>query len=470
MYSLLTLALASFTLSFLLTPLIRNLALRFALLDRPDHLRKLHTAPVPRIGGLPIALAYLAALGILLLSPLQGDTIVEQSLPLIWKLLPAAVLVFATGLFDDLIGLKPWQKLLGQLAAASLAYWAGVQIHGFASYSITGWLAFPITLLWLIGCTNAINLIDGVDGLAVGVGLFATITTLVAALLQGNMTLALATAPLAGALVGFLRYNFNPASIFLGDSGSLWLGFLLGCYAVIWSQKSATLLGMTAPLIALSIPLLDTALSILRRFLRGQPIFGADRSHIHHRLLDRGLTPRRAVLLLYAVCGLAAAFSLLQSTLRNQFAGLVIVLFCAAAWLGIQHLGYAELTVARRLIFRGTFHRVFNAQLQFRTLEQALTAATSVEECWQIIRDASRDSGFTHLALQLDHTVFEESLRHAEPSNSWTMRMPLSGSGLLNLTGEFEDPDRAMVAAPFAHAMRRSLQSALLRLHSNDHP
>ena len=155
------------------------------------------------------------------------------------------------------------------------------------------WWTLPLTLLWLVACMNAFNLIDGVDGLASGLGLFATVTTFVAALLQKNVPLALATIPLAGALLGFLRYNFNPASIFLGDSGSLLIGFLLGCFGVIWSQKSATFLGMTAPLMTLAIPLLDVCLSVVRRYMRHEPLFKADRGHIHHRLLDRGFTPRR---------------------------------------------------------------------------------------------------------------------------------------------------------------------------------
>ena len=154
-------------------------------------------------------------------------------------------------------------------------------------------MAVPLTILWLVGCSNAFNLIDGLDGLATGVGLFATATAFLSALLTGNIALAIVTAPLLGALLGFLPYNFSPASIFMGDCGSLTVGFLLGCFGVIWSQKSATLLGMTAPLIALAIPLLDTALAIARRFLRRQPVFGADRGHIHHRLLARGFTPRR---------------------------------------------------------------------------------------------------------------------------------------------------------------------------------
>src|SRR5439155_4205751 len=142
------------------------------------------------------------------------------------------------------------------------------------------WWSLPVTLFWLVLCTNAFNLIDGVDGLAAGLGLFATLTMLVAALAQNNVALAVATAPLAGCLLGFLRYNFNPASVFLGDSGSLLIGFLLGCYGVIWSQKSVTMLGMAAPAMVLAFPLLEVALSVARRFLHNEPIFAGDRGHI----------------------------------------------------------------------------------------------------------------------------------------------------------------------------------------------
>ena len=166
--------------------------------------------------------------------------------------------------------------------------------------------AIPLTILWLIACTNAINLIDGLDGLASGVALFATLAALSAAAVQGNIGLMLAAVPLAGCLVGFLRYNFNPASVFLGDSGSLTIGFLLGCFAVIWCQKSATLIGMAAPLIALSLRLWMSAYPFSPRFISDQVHFTADRGHIHHRLLAQGLQPRRAALLLYGVCGVAA--------------------------------------------------------------------------------------------------------------------------------------------------------------------
>ena len=171
------------------------------------------------------------------------------------------------------------------------------------------------------------------------------------------MPLALATAPLVGALLAFLRYNFNPASIFLGDCGSLTIGFLLGCFGAIWSQKSATLLGMTAPLMALAVPLLDTGIAVVRRFLRRQPIFSPDRNHLHHRLLDRGFSTRQVALMLYGVCGVAAAFSLLMTWPHNHFTVCCWWRFCLAVWLGLRLAGYVEFDTARHLVLTGAFRQ-----------------------------------------------------------------------------------------------------------------
>src|SRR5579864_708351 len=193
MYSLLFLASSSFLFSLLLTPLCRNLFRRIGLLDSPDTYRKSHLSPVPRLGGVPIALSYLVACGLLILTPLRGAALVSSHLDLAWKLLPAAGIVFATGLLDDLVGLRPWQKLAGQILGACIACWAGVRVAGVSGFSTASWIGVPLTVLWLVGSTNALNLIDGVDGLAAGVGLFATVTMVLAAvLLQGNVPLALA--------------------------------------------------------------------------------------------------------------------------------------------------------------------------------------------------------------------------------------------------------------------------------------
>jgi UDP-GlcNAc:undecaprenyl-phosphate GlcNAc-1-phosphate transferase len=296
--------------------------------------------------------------------------------------------------------------------------------------------------------------------LASGVGLFAAITTFIAGLLMGNYSLQLATVALIGALLGFLRYNFNPASIFLGDSGSLAIGFLLGCYGIVWSQKASTILGMTAPLIAFSIPLLDTALAVVRRLLRGQPIFGADRRHIHHLLLDRGLTPRRVALLLYGVCAIAAVFALTLSVAQHCFSGLVIVIFCVSAWIGIQHLGYIEFNLAGHLANPQTFRRVLGAQLRLRALEDALIRAQSVESCWSAVRDASHGFGFDHVSMRLDHTVFEDSKPGAQAA-AWSLHVPLSSEEFVRLERGFDSPIEPMIIEPLADLLRRTLTPKL---------
>src|SRR6202040_2080438 len=299
---------------------------------------KQHATALPRVGGIAIVLSYAATFAIALALPFSYTSVLHKALPDILRLSLVGAVVFLTGVVDDLIGLKAKQKLIGIVGASMLAFWGGIRvdIHFVHFLPQWPWLGFAITGLWLVGCTNAFNLLHGMDGLAAGVGLVAAITMLVAALTQGNLPLALASMPLVGCLLGFLRYNFNPASVFLGDSGSLLIGFLMGCFGALWSEKSVTLVAMTVPLLAVSIPLLDVGLSIFRRFLRDRPIFKGDRGHIHHKLLDRGLSPKRAVLTIYVICSVGAIGSLLVSATHNQFSGLIVILFCGAAWIGIQ--------------------------------------------------------------------------------------------------------------------------------------
>jgi UDP-GlcNAc:undecaprenyl-phosphate GlcNAc-1-phosphate transferase len=301
MASLITLGLVAMLLSLAITPACRWLCKRLGWVDHPNA-RKVHHTPIPRGGGIAIFLSYVAAL---MFSPHDAR---------MQALLPAIAIVFATGLLDDIAGLKPWMKIAGSLTAAILACQAGIQLSSFGGMPIgPGWLQIALTVFWLIGCTNAFNLIDGLDGLAAGIGLFATLAALLSGLISGNYALAILAAPLLGSLLGFLPYNFSPASIFLGDSGSFSIGFLLGCFAIVWWQSTATIIGMAAPLIALAIPVLDTAFAILRRLGRGQPVFRADREHIHHVLLARGYTPKAAACMLYAVAGILAGLAILLS-------------------------------------------------------------------------------------------------------------------------------------------------------------
>jgi len=458
MYSLIFLALLSFLLALLITPLVRNAARRWNLVDRPDAHRKLHQSPVPRVGGIAIALSFVGAFALLVVAGFKGGLLILDSIPVVARLAPALLVIFATGLLDDLIGLKPWQKLGGQLVAAAAAIAAGVQIAALGGHHLNPWVALPVTVFWLLACTNAFNLIDGVDGLAAGVGLFATVTMLLAALLQHNVALALATVPLAGALLGFLRFNFNPATIFLGDSGSLLIGFLLGCYGIMWSEKSATILGMTAPMMTLAIPLLDTSLAIIRRFLNQKPIFTADRGHIHHRLLDRGFTPRKVALTLYAVCGVAAILSLL--TVWTPNVGMVIVLFCACTWIGIQHLGYLEFGAAGRMFMDGAFRRLLTSHISLVNYEQQLVAAACPDECWTVILNAAKEFGFHHVQLTLGcrEFLFEDDVA---PMHSWQVRIPISDHGAIYLTRSFTTQNQSSVVAPFAEMLRRTLAPKL---------
>jgi UDP-GlcNAc:undecaprenyl-phosphate GlcNAc-1-phosphate transferase len=432
MFSLIFLAVLSFLLCFFLTPWVRNRLHRAGVVDQPDGGRKLHTAPIPRLGGVPILVSMFATLAIFAQLPLSGTAALRQQFPALLPLLPATGLVFLAGVLDDLFNLRPWQKLAAQFAAAFWVYWHGIRIFdvfGWGSVQ-AHWFSLPVTVLWLVGCTNAFNLIDGMDGLASGVGFFATCTMLVAALQQqSGIVLALLTAPLAGALLAFLRFNFNPASMFLGDSGSLAIGFLLGVYGILWYQKSVTLLGMTAPLMALAFPILEAGISVTRRFLRGDPIFAADRGHIHHRLLDLGLTPRRAVLLIYGVTSVFAMISLLTAVPEFRYPGLVIILFCAASWIGVQHLGYAEFSEARKIILSGTVRQLIASQTKVRTYRYALERAETFEQCWSLTVDAMRDLGFDHVELETGNSRYAAALHEPglrlSSQSCWTVRIPL---------------------------------------------
>ncbi|MBL8227517.1 MAG: undecaprenyl/decaprenyl-phosphate alpha-N-acetylglucosaminyl 1-phosphate transferase [Bryobacterales bacterium] len=462
MLVLFDLGFVAFFFSLVLTPFVRRGAQRFGLVDKPDQTRKFHANPIPRIGGVGIVAAYLLSCGFILVAPYQNVPFdIQQALRGGISLLPAALAIFATGLIDDVVHLRPWQKLAGQIFGAVLAFHAGFGIYVFRDTVLPYPVAMLVTVFWLVGCSNAFNLIDGMDGLAAGVGLFATLTTLASALVHNNLELAMATVPLAGALLGFLRYNFNPASIFLGDCGSLVVGFLLGCFGALWSQKSATVLGMTAPLMAMAIPLLDVGLSIVRRFLRGQPIFGADRGHIHHRLLARGLTTRRAALILYAICGVGAAFSLVQDAFSHSIGSLVILLFCAVAWLGIQHLGYAELGIARRVLFKGTLRNIISLQLHLQELERDFGEATTLDGFWKVLVKGCEDFGFGGVRLNVQGRVLEKFSVAEPPSSLWQLRVPLPDSQYVNLYGRANATTPPAALVGLAQVIERSIHDKL---------
>jgi UDP-GlcNAc:undecaprenyl-phosphate GlcNAc-1-phosphate transferase len=462
MWILFDLGSIAFLAALLLTPWVRDFSVRRGLVDTPDAVRKIHRRPVPRMGGVAVIAAYAIALAFIFIAPyrnLQIDlpTAVHGAL----TLLPPAILIFLTGLIDDLVNLRPWQKLLAEIGAAVWVYFNGIRVSVLKGTEAELWLSLPVTVLWLVGCTNALNLIDGMDGLASGVGFFAASTTLVAALTHEHVELALVTAPMVGALLGFLRYNFNPASIFLGDCGSLTVGFLLGCYGALWSHKSAAILGLTAPLMALAIPLLDVALSVLRRFLRGRPLFSPDRGHIHHRLIDHGLTPRRAVLLLYSLCGLAAIFSLLQDLGNQRFGGLIVVLFCAAAWMGIQHLGYAELGIAGRLFFGGSLRQLIDIQARLQQFQSALQSAKTWADRWSVILQGCSEFGFRGARMKIGDAIYERMDPASPNAVVWQLRIPLPHGQYVNFYREIESAMHPITLSNFAEIVQKALTAWL---------
>jgi UDP-GlcNAc:undecaprenyl-phosphate GlcNAc-1-phosphate transferase len=415
--------------------------------------RSRKTKAIPRIGGIPILFAYLAAYALLLGAKSEASYVIWQSMGLVTHLLPAAALILAIGLIDDLKGIEPWHKVVGQIVVAFLAYLAGVHIRAIGTYQVGGW-SLPLTVAWIFTCSNAIRAIDVVDGLASGVGLIASCTTLIAALVQNNLALAVAAVPLVGSILGFLRYDFNRSSIHLGESGSLLTGFLLGCYSILWSQRSITILGALAPLLVLFVPLLDTTLSMLCRFLRRKPFWGIDTFHIYNRLLSRGLTPRRVRLVLYACSAISATASLL--ILNNQHVWLVIVMFCGAAWIWIQYLGYIEFTVAGRLFTKGSFRRILNAEIALQSYEVRLKAASTPREYWAIVEEGLKDFGFYEAHLSIAGSTFEWQCD--TPSTSvWKVSVPISDSDCIRLSRAFGSSTYSNACAPFIDLLRRNL-------------
>jgi UDP-GlcNAc:undecaprenyl-phosphate/decaprenyl-phosphate GlcNAc-1-phosphate transferase len=440
MYAILGLGATAFFLCLILVPVCRDVFLRYQIVDIPDDDRKLHPKPVPRIGGIPIVISYAGALCLMLFFAPHGAQIYIQHRSLLWLLLPATAVIFITGLIDDLFDLAPKWKLFGQFLGASLAVALGARITVFHSHLYSPWVSIPLSLFWLIGCTNAVNLIDGLDGLASGVGLFATIAAILAAVVSGNLGLAAATVPLAGCLLAFLRYNFSPASIFLGDCGSLTIGFMLGCFGLIWSQRSGSLLDMAAPMMVLALPLVDVGLSIGRRVLRGVPVFKGDRGHIHHMILARGFKPGSATLILYSVCFLAAFFALLQSYSRPEFRMPIIGVFCSLIWVGINYLGYVEFDALRKTLSRKSVLRSLHEEIYLHELRRSIEDAETVESLWSMVRSACNDMAFATAQMYFLKSSFEATFIRSAIDPSWKMNIALGKQSHLVLTRTGEDP------------------------------
>ncbi len=321
---------AAFIISFAATPIVKAFAQKVGAIDVPREARRIHDHPIPRMGGLAIFLGFL--LSVLLFVEIDRQ---------LQGILLGCVIIVATGAVDDIISLNAWVKLALQILAAAVAVIHGVEINVLANpavwsareYLVLGGWGVPLSILWIVGITNSVNLIDGLDGLAVGVSTISSVTMLIIALLVSDSSVAIVLAALAGACVGFMPYNLNPAKIFMGDTGALLLGYVLATMSILGLFKFYAVVSFAVPLLAIAVPLFDTVFSFCRRLLRGQSPMHADRGHFHHRLIDMGLNQKQAVAVLYsisAILGLAAVVI----TTSGEIKALILILgFCLCAFL-----------------------------------------------------------------------------------------------------------------------------------------
>ncbi len=342
---------AAFIAAIVFTPLVRKLAIRFGIVDRPDPLRKLHGRTVARAGGVAVLLAVLVACGGAIFR-FDTKNLLNLDLTPYIGLLVVMIGVNLLGLADDVWTLRGRQKLLGQVALAFILAMTGFKIMHVQVFGIAlelGYLAIPITVVWLLATTNALNLIDGSDGLCSSLGAVISGALGVIASMNGHFAEAAIAFALCGALIGFLVFNFPPASIFLGDSGSLLIGMITGALAIRCSIKGPASVAFLAPLAILSIPLLDSTMAIVRRKLTGRSIYTTDRAHLHHSLKDKGLGDLGLVLVVIAMALITSAGAILSQLLGRDWLALVGTGAVFSVLVLTRAFGYAEMIlVARR--------------------------------------------------------------------------------------------------------------------------
>ena len=313
--------------AYVSTPLVKALAQRVGAVDVPKDGRRMHDHPIPRMGGLAIFFGFI--LPVLLFVELT---------PQIKGMLMGGIIIVVLGIFDDIYSLKAWFKFLVQIAAALVAVFSGNIVSTLSNPNIfssnpwwdLGVLSVPFTVLWIVAITNAVNLIDGLDGLACGVSTISSMTLLVIAMVVPEPTVAILMAALAGGCIGFLPYNLNPAKIFMGDTGSTFLGFILAVVSVQGLFKLYTIISFVVPFLMLGLPIFDTAFAFIRRIAHGQNPMSPDRSHVHHRLIDMGLDQKQAVAVLYVISAILGLSAVVLTTSGELKAMLLLLALCAA--------------------------------------------------------------------------------------------------------------------------------------------
>ncbi len=302
--------------AFTTTPAVSVLAHKIGAIDVPRDARRMHKTPIPRIGGLAIFIGFAVATAVFC-----------ELTPELIAIYVGGLIIIAVGIIDDVRAINAWLKLVAQVAVAFVAVSQGVvleYVNFFGTYIHFGVLSVPITVIWIVGLTNAINLIDGLDGLACGVSAICSMSLLLVMLLKGEVAVAMLTAVLVGACIGFLPFNSNPAKIFMGDTGALFLGYTLAVISVSGVFKMHTVISFMIPLSIFGLPLFDTTFAFTRRILHGRSPFSADRGHLHHRLIDIGFNQKQSVRILYAICAILGT-SAIMFTEENIGRAIIII-------------------------------------------------------------------------------------------------------------------------------------------------
>ena len=505
MRSYLTLFLISLVLALVLTPYVRRWAIKWGAIDLPDNGRRIHRRPTPRLGGIAIYLAFTLTL---LCVPFLGNMVSQSfrsNLTRFGALIIPATFMFAFGIWDDFKGSSAQQKIIAQVIATVMIYSMGFRIDTLSSpfggmWHLAPIISFPLTALWVVGITNAFNLIDGVDGLAAGASVFALVSILFFSIAQGNPEISLIAVVLVGAVIGFLRYNFNPATIFLGDSGSLFLGFVAAALSLAGSQKGSTIIAVAIPLVSFGLPVVEAGLSLVRRFLGGDSLLAGDRGHIHHMLLRRGFSQRQVVILLYAVCALFSLFGLMLINPQRSLAALIFFVLGIGIVFGVQHLRYAEFSELGSQIRRGVLRhrRAMAVNVRVRRTTADLGGAKNVDQFLAAL-DAMLDENefdcavleverisppfldsaarFAHITdpqdtLQVIWAWEAPGVRLSEVFSSrdyWTLKVPLSGPegesvGAVVFYRALSDDDALVDLRNICGPLQRELGAALVRL------
>ena len=489
--------------SFFLTRSVRSVAVSNGWVCAPDAGRHVHSESVPRLGGVAIFVSFISMTALLVAITIFFRLNAGLSNNILYVLFPGT-LIFLLGLYDDFRPVNPYVKFVVQAVAGTLLFFGGFKVFQLPllfGEQIFGWIALPLTILWVLWITNAFNLIDGIDGLAAGSALFSTITVFVVSLVSGNSATSLLAVVLAGAVLGFLRFNFNPATIFLGDCGSLFIGFMLSALALAGAQKTPTIIAVAIPVVSFGLPILETTISVLRRWIAGQPLFGADREHIHHMLLDRGFSQRQVVIILYGVSALFGLLSLFLLYPGGATLGIVLFVLGAGIWIGVQRLGYHEFfelsRVAQRTIEQ---KRIIKNNLALRRAERELAKAETLVDLRRVLDHAFRSGDFDGYELRIDPIFIEITLvessrsvleQHGEqlliswskPGSepcgeaSWSLALDLTSNaqkfGSFSVYRAYSDRslmvDVNLLISGFrvalAEALRRGINDALLHLH-----